>query len=610
MRGLGPFLRDAWFLSRPYFRSEERRSAWALLITIVAMNLAMVGMLVVLNYWRNAEYNSLQTKDWPTFIRLIVFYVRADGGSIMPGLIWIIGVYVAIAVYARYLQQWLGIRWRRWMTTHLVHDWLSDRAYYKISLRSTVTGVTDGTDNPDQRVAEDARDFTESTLSLGVDLLSNVVTLFSFVGVLWGLSGSITVLGVTIPAYLVWVALAYAILGTVATHFVGRPLALLNFAQQRFEANFRFGLVRVRENTEGIALYGGEAEEQSNLHARFSDIYANFRAIMSRKKLLNTLVLGYSQVSGIFPMLVMAPRYFFGDLKLGGLMQTVGAFSEVQGAMSWFIESYSLLAEYRATTERLATFGRSIESARISTAGLATGVDRGHAPGRSIAVATSGANVEAASASPNLVLDDVTLSLPDGSTLLDHVHLDFPRGRNTVISGRSGTGKSTLFRAIAGIWPFAQGTIRRPSGSSLFLPQRPYIPLGTLRHAVCYPAAPGGFDSAQVEAALRDAGLDALVGALDDDAPWGQRLSGGEQQRLAVARALLLRPDWLFLDEATANLDPESETALLRTLRERLPGTTMVSITHGPGASEASDRVVRFSRDAGGEGRLEDAAAA
>ncbi len=593
MRGLGPFLRDAWFLSRPYFRSEERRSAWLRLIVIVAMNLAMVGMQVVLSYWNNAWMNTFQTKDWNEFLSLLFTYSHTEGGFVMPGFVYVATVYITISVYARYLQQGLNIRWRRWMTSRFLDEWLSDQAYYRINLRSTGLGVSDGTDNPDQRVSEDVREFVSSTLSLGIDLLSNVVTIFSFMGVLWGLSGPITLLGVTIPAYLVWIAVIYAVLGTVVTHLIGRPLALLNFAQQRYEANFRFGLVRVRENTEGVALYGGEAEEKSGLLGRFSDIYANFYAIMRRNKLLNCMTIGYSQVSGIFPIIVLAPRLFFGKLTLGALFQTVGAFSQVQSALSWVIESYPLLAEYRATTERLATFGRAIESARASAA-----------VGRSAGVS------EAASASPNLVLDDVTLSLPDGSTLLDHVHLDFPRGQNTVISGRSGTGKSTLFRAIAGIWPFAQGTIRRPSGTSLFLPQRPYIPLGTLRHAVCYPAAPGDYDQVRVEAALRDAGLGVLVGALDDDAPWGQRLSGGEQQRLAVARALLLRPDWLFLDEATANLDPESEAALLHTLRERLPGTTMVSITHGPGASEANDRVVRFSREAGGEGRLEDAAAA
>ena len=593
MRGLGPFLRDAWFLTKPYFRSEEKRSSWLLLIVIVAMNLSLVGMQVVLSYWRNGFYNTLQTKDWGGFISALFTYRWGESGLLIPGFCEIILVYIVIAVYARYLQQGLGIRWRRWMTTRVLDDWLADQAYYRIGLRSAGVGVTDGTDNPDQRVSEDVRGFTASMLSLGIDLLSNVVTLFSFAGVLWGLSGPITVFGVTIPAYLVWIALVYAVLGTVATHFVGRPLALLNFAQQRYEANFRFGLVRVRENTEGVARYHGEAEEKSGLLARFTDVFANYYEIMRRTKMLNSLVIGYSQVSGIFPIVVMAPRYFFGNLTLGALMQTVGAFSEVQGALSWFIDSYSTLAEFRATTERLATFGRAIETARASAA-----------VGRAVGVS------EAGSASPDLVLDGVTLSLPDGATLLDRVHLEFPRGRNTVISGRSGTGKSTLFRAIAGIWPFAQGTIRRPSGTSLFLPQRPYIPLGTLRHAVCYPAAPGDFDQPRVEAALRDAGLGVLVGALDDDAPWGQRLSGGEQQRLAVARALLLRPDWLFLDEATANLDPESEAALLRMLRERLPGTTMVSITHGPGAAEANDRFVRFSRDAGEQGRLEEAAAA
>ncbi len=595
MRGLGPFLRDAWFLSRPYFRSEERRSAWLLLLVIVAMNLALVGMSVVLSYWRNAFYDTLQTKNWDAFISLLFTYRRTEDGALMPGFCEIATVYIVIAVYARYLQQWLGIRWRRWLTARVLNDWLSDQAYYRIGLRNTGLGPSDGTDNPDQRVAEDVRDFTSSTLTLGIDLLSNVVTLFSFAGVLWGLSGPITLLGITIPAYLVWIALLYAVLGTVATHFVGRPLALLNFAQQRFEANFRFGLVRVRENTEGVALYNGEAEERARLLARFGDVYANFRAIMNRNKLLNSLVIGYSQVSSIFPIVVMAPRFFFGKLTLGALMQTVGAFSEVQGALSWFIESYASLAEFRATTERLATFGRAIEDARAAT--RASGNSRQTGP----IDTPRGAD---------LVLDGVTLALPDGSTLLDRVHLELPRGRNTVISGRSGTGKSTLFRAIAGIWPFAEGTIRRPAGSSLFLPQRPYIPLGTLRHALCYPTAAAEHAPASVEAALQDAGLGILIPELDEDAPWGQRLSGGEQQRLAVARALLLRPDWLFLDEATANLDPESEAALLRTLRQRLPETTLVSISHRPGSTDRGDRQIRFNRESGSEGHLDEAAAA
>src|SRR6185312_1889912 len=338
MRGLGPFLKDAWRLARPYFWSEEKWSARGLLLVIIAMNLTLVGMTVILNFWNREFYNSLQNKDWEAFIQLLFWYRRTDSG-LMPGFCGLAVVYIAIAVYRTYLTQWLQIRWRRWMTRGFMDEWLADRAYYRISL--TTDGAAVGTDNPDQRIAEDLRDFVDSTLSLGLGLLSNVVSLFSFVGILWGLSGAIELMGFTIPGYMVWVAIIYAVIGTWLTHLVGKPLALLNFRQQRVEADFRYALVRIRENVEGIALYGGETEEKETIRSRFDQVIGNWWAIMQRTKALNTLIAGYEQIASVFPIVVAAPRYFSGAIQLGGLTQTAGAFARVQGSLSWFIEVYS-----------------------------------------------------------------------------------------------------------------------------------------------------------------------------------------------------------------------------------------------------------------------------
>jgi putative ATP-binding cassette transporter len=499
----------------------------------------------------------------------------------MPGFSELAVVFIAIAVYSTYLNQWLQIRWRRWMTTRFLDEWLADRAYYRISLTTDHAAV--GTDNPDQRIAEDLRDFVATTLSLGVDFLSNIVSFASFVGILWTLSGNITLWGVTIPGYMVFVALAYAVIGTWLTHLVGRPLIGLRFRQQRVEADFRYALVRFRENMEGIALYNGEPEEKGNLVARFYDVITNWWGIMTRTKKLNALVYGYNQVAGIFPIVVAAPRYFSGAIELGGLMRIAGAFAQVQSSLSWFVNVYSTLAQWSAIVERLTTFHRAIVVARAATGG-----------GFVLDPITDGP----------VRLTDLTLELPNGEKLLENTTVTFAPGNSTVITGRTGSGKSTLFRAIAGIWPFGHGHVQRPLERSLFLPQRPYIPLGTLRHVITYPKPPEDYADTDVAQALVDAGLPALVPHLDEDRNWPQMLSGGEQQRVALARALLLKPEWLFLDEATASLDPDAEAHLYRVLKERLPKTTLISIAHHPGVAAFHDRQLAVQREEGRPGRL------
>jgi vitamin B12/bleomycin/antimicrobial peptide transport system ATP-binding/permease protein len=580
MRGLGPFLKDAWRLIRPYFvTSDEKWAARGLLASIIAMNLTLVGVSVILSYWRREFYNSLQAKDATAFLELLFFYRSTDSGP-MPGFCELAAIHIVLAVYSVYLNQLLQIRWRRWLTREFLSEWLADRAYYNISLTTDRAAI--GTDNPDQRIAEDLRDFADTTLSLSLGLLSNIVSLGSFVVILWSLSGAVEAFGIPIPGYMVWVALAYAIVGTWLTHLIGRPLALLSFRQQRVEADFRYALVRIRENMESIALYRGENEESVTLRERFTAVVANWRQIMTRTKLLNSLTNGYTQIAVIFPVVVAAPRYFSGAIQLGGLMQTVGAFGSVQASMSWFVESYASLAQWRAIVERLATFHRAIVKARAEAHG-----------GFTIAQAPAG----------TVRMRDVVMNLPDGTKLLDGADLTLTAGHSIVITGRTGSGKSTLFRVLAGIWPFGKGLVQIPP-KSFFLPQRPYIPLGTLRHVITYPNPVEAFSPEQITEALTDAGLPQLVERLDHDDNWPTRLSGGEQQRVALARALLAKPDWIFLDEATASLDPEAEAELYRVLKQRLPNVTLISIAHRPSVATFHKERLIFQRDKGKPGTL------
>ncbi|MGE0419386.1 MAG: ABC transporter ATP-binding protein/permease [Acetobacteraceae bacterium] len=585
MEGLGTFLKDAWRLSKPYFlTSEERWSARILLVSVIVLSLISVGLTVLFNFWRADFYNALQNKDWDTFVSLLLFYKRTEHGLTF-GFTPLAFLFITIAIYQVYLNQWLQIRWRRWMTEQYLSDWMSDRAYYRIGLAQD--RVTVGTDNPDQRIAEDIRDFCDATLTLTLGLLSRIVSLLSFLTILWGLSGAATLFGITIPGYLFWVALIYAVAGTVCTHLVGRPLAALNFRQQKVEADFRYALVRLRENAEGVALLRGEPVERATLSHRFSALIGNWWAIMTRTKLLNMVTVGYDQAGAIFPIIIIAPRYFAGQVTMGQLFQTVDAFSRVASALSWVIDAYQSLAAWRAVVERLSTFERAIVEARAES-------HRGFE--------------KAVSPDGGVHLRGVDMRLPNGTVLLENADLDIRPGHSVVVSGASGSGKSTLFRVMAGIWPHGHGRVEVPP-NSFFLPQRPYIPLGSLKYVVCYPNAPDSHETAEIAQALRDAGLPHLVDLLDRDENWPQRLSGGEQQRIALVRALLAKPDWVFLDEATASLDPEGEAELYRVLKERLPEATLVSIAHRPSvAAFHEDRLV-FQRASEQPGRLVSASA-
>ncbi len=571
MRDLGPVLADSWRLFKPYFfRSGQRRSALVLLVGAMLLSILQTELGVLLTFWSNLLYDTFQQKDLHGFLQLMFTWHRLPSGWIMPGFLMMAMLFVLLGCASVFATQLLQIRWRSWMTGDFLRRWLADRAYYRISVTADAEGVA--TDNPDQRLSDDLAAFCgaganarpdDDTLSLAIGLLSNVVSLASYVAVLWVLSRGVTLFGVRVPGSLVWVASAFSAGGTVLTFLVGRRLIPLYFLQQRCEADFRFGLVRVRENTEGIALHDGEAEERHELSRRFDAIRGNFLAILRRILLLNVTTISYSQVATVLPMLLIGPLFFAGTVTLGTMMQISQVFTAVQSALSWFGDSFTTLARWRATVGRLATFDRAVEPARAADG--RTGFATSTAAGRGIR------------------LSDAILALPDGSALARDVALELLPGRDTLVTGRSGSGKSTLFRTLVGIWPFGTGRIERLAGTRLFLPQRPYIPLGTLRHAVCCPLPVAALPAGLAEAALQDAELPHLLPLLDAEGEnWALRLSGGEQQRLGVARALVNKPDWLFLDEATASLDPETEARMYVQLKRRLPGTTITSIGHNP----------------------------
>ena len=557
----------AWALTRPYFVSEQRWVACGLLASVVALNLAFVYLAVLFNQWNQVFYDSLQEKNSAVFWEQLWRFC------------YLAFAYIVIAVYKFYLTQLLEIRWRAWLTQQFLTRWLSDQAFYVMELARF--GPTQGAqpDNPDQRIQEDIGQFTAMTLGLSMGLLHAVVTLASFVGILWALSGdfgfSLGGVEYAIPGFMVWMALLYCGVGSVLTHYIGRSQIALNFQQQRLEADFRHHLVRVREYSESIALDGGADNENQRLRGRFDSVLGNFMRLLRAQKNLVWFTSFFGQAAVVFPFVVAAPRFFSGAIKLGDLMQISSAFGEVQGAMSWFVDSYSTLAGWRATTDRLTGFSSSL-AAIAQARPCAALVDGEAVDGRAV----SGVQAR-----------DLRVCLPDGSLLLAADSLRAMAGERVLLQGPSGSGKSSLFRALAGIWPFASGAMQR-SPDAMFIPQRPYFPNGGLREALAYPDVPALYSDAQLQEALHAALLPELAADLDRQAAWGHTLSGGEQQRLAIARVLLKRPAWVFADEATSALDDRAQAAVYAQLvamtTER--GGGMVSIAHRGGLAQFHTR--------------------
>jgi len=553
------FLRQAWDIAWPYWKSEEKWSAIGLLTAVVVLNLTSVWLNVRFNSWYNDFYNALQQYAWREF-----WWQFAIFGMIAAALI-------VVAVYSFYLRAILHIRWRRWLTEHFLRNWLEDQAYYRMQLNQATT------DNPDQRIAEDLDHFATMSLGLSIGLLNAVVTLLSFLSILWVLSGALRIpLGgaaeVVIPGYMVFAALIYAVAGTMLTRWIGRPLVQLTFDQQRYEADFRFSLVRLRENAENVAFYGGEARELDTFLSRFARVVMNWWGIIKRRKKLTWFTTGYGQVAVVFPFIVAAPRYFDKVIQLGGLMQISSAFGQVQESLSFIVNSYTEIAQYQAVVQRLSGFRTRMDEIAADRAAV-----------QPIEIERSGAGV---------AVETLDLDLPDGRPLRQDIALAAGPGKPLLITGPSGAGKSTVLRAIAGLWPFGRGRIRVADGRALFLPQRPYLPLGTLADALVYPRAAAELPRQRLVEALRAVGLPQLVERLDEGGNWAQRLSIGEQQRVAFARVLLARPEIVFLDEATSALDEAAEVLLYRLLREAPWRPTIVSIGHHGTLRRFHDTVV------------------
>jgi|LauGreDrversion4_2_1035121.scaffolds.fasta_scaffold36521_3 putative ATP-binding cassette transporter len=548
----------SWSLIAPYWKSGDKWIARLLLASVVSLALGMVYLNVLFNDWNRDFYNALENKNFEVFKeQLWQFSILAF-------------IFIVVAIYKIYLTQALEIRWRAWMTKQYMKDWLENQSYYRIE-------QTGAADNPDQRIAEDLKYLTSGSLSLSLGLLSSVVTLLSFVGILWSVSGPIAFViaeqELQIPGYMVWFALLYAGVGSLLVAWIGKPLIKQNYNQQKFEADFRFGLIRLRENAEAIALYRGELEEQQSLQGHFKKIQNNWWSIMKTTKKLNIASTFYAQFAVIFPFLVGAPRYFSGAITLGGLMQISSAFGQVQSALSWFIDAFGQLAEWKASVNRLSSFHSAILDMKKEQAGI------------SITHNNVGA----------ILIEQVSLELPNGIKLTEKFDAIIHDGERILVSGPSGCGKSTLFRAMADIWPYGSGTIEIPASKKLlFLPQKSYLPINSLRAAINYPAAATAYKDLAIIHYLELCRLTHLIPKLDEVDNWSHRLSPGEQQRLAFVRALLHRPNTLFLDEATSAVDAETEKGLYELIIRELPDSTIISIAHRASVASYHTQTWRF----------------
>lgn len=539
------FCKGVWHLFKGYWNSEEKWKARGLLGIVIALNFMAVYITVLINQWYNTFYTALQNYDQAAFWRL-------NGEFAILAFI-----HIVIAVYAIYLQQMLQIKWRKWMTNRYLDEWMHNQTYYKMQI------LEDKTDNPDQRISEDINQFVSLTLSLSLGFLKQIAMLGAFIIVLWQLSGVITIpVGgreFTVYGYMVWISILYAAIGTYLTAKIGNPLVKLNYDQQRYEADFRFNMVRVRENSESIAFYHGEKPEKVGFLMRFEQVFKNYWSLMKYEKRLTWFTSGYGQLAIIFPTLLAAPRYFSGAMQLGGLIQTSSAFGRVQDALSFFVDSYTTIAQWQAVVKRLLGFVdhmQIVEKLKVETTIAEVNIER-------------------------LAIQNLTVTLPNGKALLQDVNLQVSGGEKLLITGASGCGKSTFMRTISGIWPFGKGSIVVPQGQTrLFLPQRPYLPLGSLKEAIFYPKESLVTDDEKIKEVMKECQLSGFISKLDDVDDWSRILSLGEQQRLAFARVLLIKPEWVFLDEATSALDEPTEKMMYDLLVEHLPTTAIISIGH------------------------------
>ncbi len=579
MRNFFAALKDIWRLAYPYFlrrtpgeirlwfvgvaKSPENVIALGLLAGVLVLEVLFALMSKPFNDTYGGLGDSIQQKNFPLFLESVGKFALLSA------------IYVVLGVYKNYVNQILQVRWRKSMTDFFVDRWLAPAQHYRLRL------VTGPADNPDQRISEDVHKFVGTTMVLAFGFVSNVLQLFIYLYILWGLSEAFPTtsfgLSFNVPGYLIWLAIIYAAIGTGLVHLIGRPLVRLKYDQERYEANFRFSMARIRENSEQIALLGGEAAEQSGLRERYDSLLANVYAVVRRQRDLLFFQQSFSQFSNIFPYVLFAPAYFFGKATYGLFNRMLDAFTSVQSGMTWFVTSYAELAEYRAVVQRLTGFETAMQAAA-------------HAAVQPPHIDREPRNL------PALATRDLTVTLPSRTPLTASATMQVNPGDRILLTGRSGAGKTTLLRALSGIWPFGQGGISVPERTSMFmLPQRTYLPLGTLRQAIVYPKTIAAYADADIRAALRAVGLGHLEAELDEAGNWSMRLSGGEQQRLGVARALLVKPDWLMLDEATSALDEAGEADLYRAVVNGLPQAGIVSVAHRSTLDEFHTRRIEMA---------------
>lgn len=570
-RAVRRFLR----LAGPVFGPAGAPGVRLMAAGLLGLTALQIVLQVRFNVWNRDFFDALEARNHAAFLAQMGVFALLAGGS------------MAVMIYQLYVKQLLQLAWRQWLTDRMVAAWLKDARHYQLTYV-----LDEGAENPDQRIAEDVRLATELAVEFAVGMLNAVLMFVIFIGVLWTLSGTLRFVlaghAVALPGYMVWAALAYAALGSGATWLLGRSLVGLNMRRTGAEADFRFALTRLRENSESVALIRGEADEARGLATGFRRVAEAVKAVMRGQRRLMWLTSGYGMFGMVFPTLIASPQYFSGAVTLGGLMQIAGAFQQVQIALSWVVDNMGRIAEWQSSVARLLALHDAIGALDDLVA---------DADEPTLTITEGDGSV--------LALRHIKIAYSDGSIVINDASAEILPGEGVLISGDSGTGKSTLIRTIAGVWPWGRGEIvLPPRATMMFMPQRPYLPLGTLRGALSYPAAPVAFDDAALQAALAATGLEQFAPRLDEDARWDKLLSLAEQQRLAFARLLLHRPAWVFMDEATSGLSDEDQALMMDRFRAELPTAALVSIGTRPGLERWHERTLNLSSAAGGA-RLE-----